>query len=477
MAGKTWTPEQRQKIAEAKAKSKEPIATPAPIKPKKVAAPLVSRAIPPTVIEPAYQEEAEVYNDWQDLDVLDTSEEYEQPVPEPVVTKKQWAVDTNVIRNISNSKLSPNEQAAAIDRMLQEQQQVVLKPNSGPPAPQQRPQPTQGNRPSQQVYIQNNRGQVLSMNPVNMPAQATRESNIPKVKINSKIPPQAPVPRRTKFSGDIEIDPVSPKEFRSEPVAREDNSPEHLKDMSGAKISLLFPCFSNTNAATTWALVQTAKRYGAKLRMDMESGDSMIVNSRNKLANRFVESGIEWSVWLDDDMIPQTGNPAWFRYMTFCDEWADSMKVKRIPDDMLEAHFIDRLLSHGQKLVGCTYFGRQFRGRPMFDQGVNTVEGNRHARVYPNELLETEWVGTGCLLVHRDVYTDMQEAYPELAPTQSAPFWDFFRVIPGHGEDASFCIRAKSVGHQPRVDLGLHFAHVGKAAYGAWNTNNRQLGV
>lgn len=252
---------------------------------------------------------------------------------------------------------------------------------------------------------------------------------------------------------------------------------KYLEELGKGKIWLLFPCFSDTNAATTWALVITAKKYGDKINMDMESGDSMIVNSRNKLAARFLETGSEWSVWLDSDMIPPVGNPEWFRYMTFCDEWADTLGVQKIPQQILETHFIDRLLSHGQKLVGSMYVGRQLRGRPMFNEGINTVSGNKEARTYPNQLAPTDWVGTGCMLVHRQVYIDMQNAYPELAPTQEMPQWDFFRLMPGRGEDASFCSRALKIGHQPYVDLGLHCAHVGKASYGPWNTNNKQLGV
>lgn len=270
---------------------------------------------------------------------------------------------------------------------------------------------------------------------------------------------------------------VSEKELPNETQEQQAHALRHQQELGKGKLWLLFPCFSDTNAATTWALVITAKKYGDKISMDMESGDSMIVNSRNKLANRFLETGAEWSVWLDSDMIPPVGNPEWFRYMTFCDEWADAMGVQKIPQQILETHFIDRLLSHGQKLVGSMYVGRQLRGRPMFNEGVNTVAANREARSYPNQLFPTEWVGTGCMLVHRSVYVEMQNNYPELAPTEEMPQWDFFRLIPGRGEDASFCSRALKLGIQPYVDLGLHCAHVGKASYGPWNTNNKQLGV
>lgn len=252
---------------------------------------------------------------------------------------------------------------------------------------------------------------------------------------------------------------------------------EYEPKLGKGSMKLLFPTMKQTNPATCWALVQTAKKFGQRLNLDMESGDSMIVNSRNKLASRFLESGEEWSIWLDDDMIPQTGNANWFRYQTFCDTWADSTGYRKITDEALSVHFIDRLLSHGQKIVGATYFGRQPTGRPMFHEGIGTVEINRESRNYPNQLFATQWVGTGCLLIHRSVYLDMQKAYPQLAPTTLMPQWDFFRLIPDKGEDASFCDRAIKIGHQPYVDLGLHCAHVGNCAYGAWNTNNKQLGV
>lgn len=290
-------------------------------------------------------------------------------------------------------------------------------------------------------------------------------------KINPVINRKTPVPT---IQTNLES-PITSK-FIEEPDKSQDIG-QYEPKLGKGSMKLLFPTMKDTNPATCWALVQTAKRYGNRLNLDMESGDSMIVNSRNKLASRFLDSGEEWSIWLDDDMIPQTGNPTWFRYMTFCDEWADSTGNRKIPEDNLSIHFIDRLLSHGEKIVGTTYFGRQHTGRPMFHEGIENVAVNRESRNYPNQLMATQWVGTGCLLVHRSVYLDMQKAYPQLAPTQLMPQWDFFRLIPDKGEDASFCDRAIKIGHQPYVDLGLHCAHVGRAAYGAWNTNNKQLGV
>lgn len=444
MSGKPWTEEKRIKIAAAKAISKEKRLIEAPIIVKKAfndpsmtsaeevftADELLERA---ARLERQKEAQVKKFNEQKTM-VKDNAQTltYTQKIvsinsPNPVSqpTQAKYATVAELVKDLESKKATPDQISAAIDTFT-----------GG------------GMRFS-------NLADIEKLNPLR---------NLGSIPNGSKVQASLSEPAILEISEE--------KKYESTSLDL-----EYEPKLGKGSMKLLFPTMKQTNPATCWALVQTAKKFGERLNLDMESGDSMIVNSRNKLASRFLESGEEWSIWLDDDMIPQTGNANWFRYQTFCDTWADSTGFRKITDEALSVHFIDRLLSHRQKIVGATYFGRQPTGRPMFHEGIGTVEINRESRNYPNQLFATQWVGTGCLLVHRSVYLDMQKAYPQLAPTTLMPQWDFFRLIPDKGEDASFCDRAIKIGHQPYVDLGLHCAHVGNCAFGAWNTNNRQLGV
>jgi hypothetical protein len=203
-----------------------------------------------------------------------------------------------------------------------------------------------------------------------------------------------------------------------------------------------------------------------KIRLDMELGDAAIDNARNKLASRFLETGCEWSLWIDDDMIVPIGRPEWFR------------EICRLPRDFPEhiagMHTISRLLSHGKKIVGGCYFGRQRTGGPMFGASTENPMAREAAQKMTPTLIRTPWTATGCLLVHRDVYLDIQTKFPELAPDGARKEWNFFKMQANLGEDVMFCQRAIAAGHEVFVDTGLQCAHVGFQAWTAVTTGEKK---
>ena len=258
-------------------------------------------------------------------------------------------------------------------------------------------------------------------------------------------------------------------------VAKRDQVPfgviERLRDVlfpwEGKNLSVLFPCYKHTNAATAWSMIAIAMDLGKdKVFFDMEIGDAMIINARNKLATRFVNSGREWSLWIDDDMILPIGRAPWFKDINRCPELSDHVAGQ---------HVVHRLVSHRKTIVGGTYFGRFKHAPPMFN-GMTDKTQTKQALDMKDALLPTDWVGTGCLLVHRNVYLDIQKKFPELAPVHDRAEWDFFRrFTDGNGkggEDVAFCRRAREAGHQVFIDTGLQCGHVGYHVYGAW-TNQR----
>lgn len=232
----------------------------------------------------------------------------------------------------------------------------------------------------------------------------------------------------------------------------------------GRNLAVLFPCHKYTNPATTYALMALALDLGKeKMRFNSEFGDGLVYHARNKLAKWFLEqTDAEWSLWMDDDMIPPIGRPDWFK-------WVGNMRVD-YPNEIAGRHVVNRLMSHQKTMVGACYFSRQLNGNAMYHEGKNNAEEDAKARRVPNEIRPTEWVGTGCLLVHRSVYLDIQKKQPELAPSGARNHWDFFLPLSNQGEDVAFCQRAKAAGHEVFVDLGLQPHHVGYACYGGHNT-------
>lgn len=235
----------------------------------------------------------------------------------------------------------------------------------------------------------------------------------------------------------------------------------------GKRLFIGFISYKYTNPATCWSLVQLALDLGKeKVRFDFDLGNARIYDARNKLANRFMKSECEWMLFIDDDMILPTAREGYFR-------WITRKPVKQYSNaDGL--HTVHRLVSHQKTLVGALYYGRNIQGQPMFK--YKTEEEIARAKRQADGIIPTEWVGTGCMLIHRKVLEDIAASNPDLKrndPSQEfeddRQYFDFFLPMPGKGEDYSFCLRAAAAGHQPYVDTGLVCAHVG---YNSWMNHN-----
>ena len=199
----------------------------------------------------------------------------------------------------------------------------------------------------------------------------------------------------------------------------------------------------------------------------MTEGNYDVFDNRDTLVQRFLDSGAEWSLWLDDDHIFPCGDAAWFKRVTGA-KW---------PDMYCGVPTINRLLAvakiTGKKIVGACYFDRAGLGTPSFSAGRDdAMLRNSLRNVGPrDQQIVTPWTGSGCLLVHRQVYLDIIRTHPQDAVTDRATKpWihfahHFFSKINDSGDDVSFCMRARAAGHEIIVDLATMCYHVGKRAY------------
>lgn len=283
------------------------------------------------------------------------------------------------------------------------------------------------------------------------PADAVKKPKKAEVKEKKKPTVKAKV---------LEDIPVPVAEPAPEPVdlvteSRRDGMPSYRTEFAGRDIMVGFPCYKTTNPVTAFAMIAMALDFGRdKIRFDMSIGDAMIYHSRNKLVEKFLQTDAKYLLMMDDDIIPCIGRPAWMR--------STVQSAQNVPDLPLQRHIIHRLLNSGKTLIGGAYFGRQEGARLMCsNQGL--VEA---ARAYNDMVEPVDWIGTGCLLIHRSVFDDIRKKFPELTTNDPENPFDYFLPMKGHvGEDISFCYRAKEAGHMPYIDLGTPVFHLGYKTY------------
>jgi hypothetical protein len=275
---------------------------------------------------------------------------------------------------------------------------------------------------------------------------------------------------------------------------------------AGTRVFVALPWQKQTNPITSFCVNGLLDR--RRTTACLNFGDAFVAHSRNTCAELFLASDCEWSFWVDDDMLVPFGNAKWFNaYSGF-----------NLPEKFAGLHAIDRLLSHNKTLIGGLYFGRHRNGAPMYGEGAAIPAEADYARKAPMDVIKpTRWVATGCMLIHRRVFEDIEKKFPRLGRGPDGRRSHFFTSTEhnlvdrveacrkmlsegpmtgekafkayqqledalrecrnksslGMGEDVALCIRAAEAGHTPHVDLGLVCGHIGHAVYGPHNTSRR----
>lgn len=279
--------------------------------------------------------------------------------------------------------------------------------------------------------------------------------------------------------------------------------PSKIVSAGREKIALGLSSYKSMCPVTAVSLMALFSR--RKLTLLLSQGDAFISHSRNTVVEKFLDTDCEWLFSVDDDVILPFGDANWFR----------NFSGFNTPEPFASFNVIDRLLSHGKMLIGGVYFGREKHGSPMYGEGKNPAEA-AFARSGPhNTIKQTRWCATGCLLVHRQVFLDIEAKFPRLSrarnngrfhgytatehglldgierirnvlsegPQTGEKSLRAYQMIEallaeshhnsalGTGEDVQFCIRAAQAGHQCFVDHGIHLGHVGTEVFGAHNTS------
>jgi hypothetical protein len=319
--------------------------------------------------------------------------------------------------------------------------------------------------------------------PVRTPKPAPKPAPEPEPEVVAPVPAPvaeavAPAPQWPEAPSEVEITAALTR-GPEEPAAHqgEDLTPLPGLGHPGRLVDIIMPVYRGVQGPTMFATCAALKKFDREVGHDtvglrQEFGNAMIYVVRNILVHQWLtESESPWCLFLDDDMLPPIGNANWF--------WAKSgTSVAEIPERIASQHFLKRLLGHQRPIVSACCFGRSRRGQPVFGAAYQDPGLREACRRMDDRLVETDWAGTGCLLVHRKVFAAIRDTYPELRmDVRKAGYaFDYFRptALDGApvGEDAAFGLRAKKAGFPTVVDLGLQVLHIGNNAFGPHNTQD-----
>ncbi|SRR5258706_7813348 len=269
------------------------------------------------------------------------------------------------------------------------------------------------------------------------------------------------------------------------------------------KVMIALPWYKQAHPVTAFCVAQLLDK--RKTSSVLNFGDAFIAHSRNSIADVFLRSDLDYLMSVDDDMVLPIGNAPWFKAYSGWN-W--------MPDEFAGLNTLDRLMSHKKSVVGALYFGRHSNGPPVFSEGAQPEMAKIARQAPQDKLFKTNWVGTGAILIHRQVFLDIEKRFPRLARDSEGNKGQWFTSSEhglmeeldrmremlskgpmdgpkalkayemaegmaakarqssglGVGEDVIFCRRAREAGHECFVDFGLVAGHIGYATYGPRNT-------
>ncbi len=207
------------------------------------------------------------------------------------------------------------------------------------------------------------------------------------------------------------------------------------------KVFIAIPCMDTLSAKFAQCLVNLVNH---KRDFDVEVGfhiGSLVYDSRNKLAERAINSTADYVLWLDSDM-------------TFMPDTLDMM--------------LDTLKKNNYEILTGMYFRRRPPFTPTLFEELRILPTGTVTKEFdeiPDEIFEVAGCGFGCVLMSRNILWNV-----------FCQNGNMFAPINGVGEDLSFCWRARRIGHKIYCDPSIALGHeirttITKSNRGMFNGN------
>ena len=190
------------------------------------------------------------------------------------------------------------------------------------------------------------------------------------------------------------------------------------------KVFIAVPCMDTLSAKFAQCLVNLVNH---KRDFDVEVGfhvGSLVYDSRNKLAERAINSTADYVLWLDSDM-------------TFMPDTLDMM--------------LDTLKTNNYEMLTGMYFIRRPPFTPTLFEELRILPTGTVTKEFddiPDAIFEVAGCGFGCVLMSRNVLWNV-----------FCQNGNMFSPINGVGEDLSFCWRARRCGHKIYCDPTIALGH------------------
>ena len=192
------------------------------------------------------------------------------------------------------------------------------------------------------------------------------------------------------------------------------------------KVFIAIPCMDTLSAKFAQCLVNLVNY---KRDFDVEVGfhiGSLVYDSRNKLAERAINSDCDYILWLDSDMVFE-------------------------PD--LMTRLFESLKANDADFVSGLYFKRFPPYEPVvyskFDIVDDEIIAEKMTEV-PETVTAVGGVGFGCVLMSTALALAVYNEYNTM-----------FAPIGNVGEDIAFCYRAQTLGYKVLLDPSIRCGHVG----------------
>lgn len=196
------------------------------------------------------------------------------------------------------------------------------------------------------------------------------------------------------------------------------------------KILIAVPCMDMVSARFAQCLATLKKMNSCTVSFLI---NSLIYDSRNKLAGYAIEMEADYILWLDSDMVFP----------------ADTLeRMMKVLDEHEEIDILSGL-----------YFRRGYPFSPVLFKKLEINEKNEcifeDYDSIPKQLCEVAGCGFGCVLMRADCLLDMASKQDEIG------MW--FSPMGNVGEDVAFCIRAREMGYKIYCDPDISLGHMGYA--------------